>query len=72
MKNLKEAFAMNDNKQCHFIIDMDTVLRTIYTELPKMRENNEKVRICYIHCKMYLADETKRKAIALNYRRKAK
>lgn len=42
----------NDKPNFHYTIDMDDVLRLVYTQLPKMRLYGEKTRVAYLYCKM--------------------
>lgn len=36
-----------------YTIDMDDVIRLVYTQLPKMRLYGEKSRVAYMPCKMH-------------------
>lgn len=55
----------SNKKRCHYIINMDTVLRTVFTEFPKMIANGEKTRVCYIHSNVYFEDDNKLEPIRI-------
>lgn len=40
-----------------YTIDMDDVIRLVYTQLPKMRLYGEKTRVAYMPCRMHPVQE---------------
>ena len=66
-----------DRPNFSYTIDMDDVLRLVYTQLPKMKLYCEKTRVAYLPCKMTPLynpnpNPKKRKKTKSKFRRKAR